>query len=201
MTLTIDAQGGTTPILTALLVLVAAACNGQGGGGGTPAAQTRTQNESSRSGERPDSRAAAPSAVGLRVAQSTTHGAYLTDRGGRALYLLESNQRTSDSCRDRCLAIWPPLYAGQAAPVAADSAVAARLTGTIRRPDGLAQVTYNGHALYYYLGDGRAGQTLGHHVEDSWGEWYLVSPRGGEIEDHGQGRRAEDRREERVRRR
>ena len=201
MTLTIDVRDGTTPILTALLVLVAAACNGQGGGGGTPAVQTRTQNQSDRSEKRPDSPAAPPSAVGLRVAQSATHGAYLTDRGGRALYLLESNQRTSDSCRDRCLAIWPPLYAGQAAPVAADSVVAARLTGTIRRADGLPQVTYNGHALYYYLGDGGPGQTLGHHVEDSWGEWYLVSPQGGEIDEHRKGPRDDDRLEDRRRRR
>lgn len=136
---------------------------------------------------------AAPVAVGgmpevrLRVAQSAEHGAYLTDAAGRAVYLLESDERGS-TCYDRCMGIWPPVFAGQALPSAADPAIAPRPIGSRRRRDGLLQVTYDGHPLYYYSGDGGPGRTLGQHVEDAWGEWYLVSPSGREVDDRRRGR-------------
>lgn len=197
MTLSTNARGRRMPRATALLVLAAAGCSGQAGDGRTPA-QTETQTPTV---ERANSPATAPSAVGLSVAQSAAHGAYLTDRAGRALYLLEASRAAGGGCIDRCPAIWPPLYSGQAAPLPADSVLDARLVGAIGRTGGLQQVTYGGHPLYYYLGDGGPGQTLGHHVEDSWGEWYLVSPSGREIENHREGRREDDRLENRRRRR
>ena len=44
----------------------------------------------------------------------------------------------------------------------------------IVRPEGAQQVGYAGRALYFYLGDSGPDETLGEHVEDSWGEWTLV---------------------------
>ena len=146
----------------------------------------------------PAAPAAAPAAsVGIRISvtRSAAHGAYLTTADGRALYLLEEDPRGASTCYDMCAAIWPPLLAGQGPPVAADSAVRSNVLGTIERRGGGLQVTYNGQPLYAYLGDAGPGQgqTRGHHVEDSWGEWYLVSPSGRHVESDGR-RRGDDRR-------
>ena len=128
--------------------------------------------------------------VALGVGKSPVLGAYLTDAKGRALYLLEP-KGAAGGCVDACLGIWPPLVSG-GSPEAADSSLT-RTPGIVKRPDGLTQVTYAGHALYYYIADREPGQTLGQHVEDSWGEWYLVSPGGAKIRDD-EGRRGRNRR-------
>lgn len=78
-----------------------------------------------------------------------------------------------------CAVVWPPYLASGGAPVA-DSGVQAALLGTVARPGGGTQVSYAGRALYYYIGDARPGDTRGQHVEDSWGEWYLVRSDGAE---------------------
>jgi predicted lipoprotein with Yx(FWY)xxD motif len=140
---------------------------------------------------------AAPATTGVRLSVGRTpeHGSYLTDASGRALYLLEEDARGSSTCYDACIGLWPPLFAAGGAPAtAADSAVQARLIGTAPRRDGTSQVTYGGHPLYYYAGDRGPGQTLGQHVEDAWGEWYLVHPGGGKVEDRrgGRGRGRDD---------
>lgn len=135
--------------------------------------------------------------TGTRIgaATSAAYGAYLTATDGRALYLLEEDPRGASTCYEMCTAIWPPLLAGQGPPIAADSAVRKNLLGTIARRGGGSQVSYNGQPLYLYLGDAGAGQgqTRGHHVEDSWGEWSLVSPMGREVENAGS-RHVRDRR-------
>jgi Secreted repeat of unknown function len=43
----------------------------------------------------------------------------------------------------------------------AGSGVNQSLLGTIKRPDGTLQVTYNGHLLYYVAGDTSAGSARG----------------------------------------
>ena len=130
---------------------------------------------------------AAP-AVRISVAQSGTHGPYLVDAKGRALYLLEEDGADRITCIEMCAVVWPPLLAGQATPVAGDSVVQSRLLGSVPRPGGGAQVSYGGRPLYYYVGDAKPGDVRGQHVEDSWGEWYLVSAAGRPIEGERGGR-------------
>lgn len=181
----------------AVLIVAAIGCKGEGRpqsstnqGPGT----TATSSPAAPAAAAASTPAAAP-AVRLSVARSAEHGPYLTDANGRALYLLESDGGASGGCYERCLAIWQALFAGQTTTLtAADSAVRARLIGTVRRRDGLLQVTYNGHPLYYYVADGGPGQTLGQHVEDAWGEWYLVSPAGREVASPRRRREGDDRR-------
>ena len=57
------------------------------------------------------------------------------------------------------------------------------LIGTIERRDGQRQVTYDGHALYYYSQDQQPGRTSGQDLTDRWGEWYLVTPEGQHLEE------------------
>src|SRR5262249_30742976 len=63
---------------------------------------------------------------------------------------------------------------GSTKPVAGPGLIASKL-GTIKRPDGGVQITYNGLALYRYAGDKKAGQTNGQGVE---GSWYAVTSAG-----------------------
>ena len=127
--------------------------------------------------------------VRLGVGRSDRYGAYVTDAGGRALYLLEDGR----DCYDACMGVWPPLLAGGAAAAASDPALRPERIGTARRRDGMLQVTYGGHPLYYYVGDRGPGDTMGQHVEDAWGEWYLVGPEGREVEGERRGGRGRGR--------
>ena len=185
-----------------LLVLGILACGTDGTRteeGAASAAPARGTPASSTPAVAPAAGAVAPVGAGagtrVSVTRSAAHGAYLTTADGRALYLLEEDPRGTSTCYEMCAAIWPPLLAGQGPPMAADSAVRGNLLGTIERRGGGSQVSYNGQPLYLYLGDAGPGQgqTRGHHVEDSWGEWYLVSPTGQHVESEGR-RRGDDRR-------
>jgi hypothetical protein len=52
------------------------------------------------------------------------------------------------------------------------------LLGTATRSDGNAKVTYNGHPLYTYVGDQRAGQTNGQGITAFGGSWFTLNPSG-----------------------
>ena len=116
----------------------------------------------------------------LRVStgRSAKHGSYLTDSGGRALYVLAQDPKGTTSCYDACATVWPPFLASGGVPTAASSAVKQALLTTIARRDGEIQVAYDGRPLYYDQGDDERGQTNGHHVQYTWGEWWLMSPDG-----------------------
>ena len=186
-------------VASVVLLLASVAC----GGGAADSAAGSGQDTATSSGSTapaatsaPSPQSAAPSttppattapAIRVGIGRADQLGTYLVDGNGRALYLLEEDGRGGRStCYEMCAAIWPPFLAGQAAPTPADSSVRSSLLGSAPRQGGGAQVTYNGYPLYYYLGDARPGQTRGHHVEDSWGEWYLVSPSGRHVGEGGE---------------
>ncbi len=66
------------------------------------------------------------------------------------------------------------LVAKSAKPVAGAGIKAGKL-GTITRPDGTVQVTYNGFPLYRFAGDTKSGQVNGQGLESSW---YALAPSG-----------------------
>ncbi len=57
------------------------------------------------------------------------------------------------------------------------------MLGVIPRKSGAKQVTYDGKPLYYFKGDSAAGSTAGEGIDHFGGEWYLLSPKGGKIDD------------------
>ena len=63
----------------------------------------------------------------------------------------------------------------------AGSGVNASMLGTTTRSDGKDEVTYNGHPLYYYAGDQKAGDTNGQDLNQFGAPWYVVSPAGNKI--------------------
>jgi len=152
----------------AAAALVAAACSngsqsGYGGGGAAPA--------TSRAGS------ASPGTV-IKTG-SGQNGTFLTDGSGRALYLWAADGRNRSNCSGACAGEWPPLTASGTPSVSAGALTVD--IGTITRPDGSKQVTYNGHALYYFAGDTRPGQAEGQGSNDFGADWWLVAPNGAKI--------------------
>src|SRR5262245_45639587 len=121
---------------------------------------------------------AAPAATSVTVKVSTNSalGAkILVSSTGLTLYHYVPEKKGKIACSAACSADWPPLLVtGNAKPVAGAGVTAAKL-GTIKRPDGKMQVTYNGLALYRYSDDKKAGQVKG---QGEAGIWYAVTPAG-----------------------
>jgi predicted lipoprotein with Yx(FWY)xxD motif len=119
---------------------------------------------------------------------STTSGAlgtFLVGTDGRTLYLFEKDTGTTSACTGACAAAWPPLTT-TGAPTGAGAAKAS-LLGTTKREDGTTEVTYAGHPLYSFAGDAAPGDANGQGLDQFGGEWYVLSPSGAVIEDHGGG--------------
>ncbi len=87
--------------------------------------------------------------------------------------------RTTSACTGACAVNWPPLRASGKPTFG--SGVNSSLVATTTRSDGKPQVTYNGHPLYLYSGDAKAGDTNGEGVSAFGGLWYAVSPAGNKI--------------------
>ena len=111
--------------------------------------------------------------------RKTSIGTILVDTRGRTLYRFMRDKRDKSSCSGQCAAYWPPLTTS-GKPVAGAGAKAS-LLGTTRRSDGHMQVTYNGHPLYHFAQDAKAGQTSGEAVSAFGGTWYAVSSSGAQV--------------------
>jgi predicted lipoprotein with Yx(FWY)xxD motif len=123
---------------------------------------------------------AATSSHATVAAAKSAYGRILVDSRGRTLYLFEKDRSTASTCYGACATYWPPLLT-KGKPVAVRGAVAGKL-GTTKRKDGTLQVTYKGHPLYLYAGDGKAGQTLGQNLDQFGAEWYVLSTAGVKVE-------------------
>jgi hypothetical protein len=66
-------------------------------------------------------------------------------------------------------------------PAGATGTLAGKL-GTIAAAGGKRQATYNGHPLYLYAGDQKAGDTAGQGLDQFGAEWYVLSPSGDKID-------------------
>jgi predicted lipoprotein with Yx(FWY)xxD motif len=133
--------------------------------------------------------AAIPSSNGdaaMVRAMPSENGRILVDSKGHTLYLFEKDEEGESYCDGACAAVWPP-YETDAAPHAGGGLAGSAL-GTIKRPDGDLQVTYQGHPLYYYAADASTlGKTKGEGLEQFGAEWYLVGPNGKPVEEEESG--------------
>jgi predicted lipoprotein with Yx(FWY)xxD motif len=106
-------------------------------------------------------------------------GSTLVDSKGRTLYLFRKDAASKSTCFGACASAWPPLRA-TGKPTVGGGADAS-LVGTSARSDGEQQVTYNGHPLYLYAGDEKAGDTRGQGLTDFGASWYVLSPAGQQV--------------------
>jgi predicted lipoprotein with Yx(FWY)xxD motif len=93
-------------------------------------------------------------------------GDVLVDSNGMTLYYLKTETTGKIMCTGSCATAWPPLLlpSGETS-ASAGSGVDASKLGTIVRPDGGTQVTYDGKPLYLFASD-QPGQATGQGVED-----------------------------------
>jgi predicted lipoprotein with Yx(FWY)xxD motif/plastocyanin len=115
-------------------------------------------------------------AATVQVVHNAKFGDILADGEGRTLYLYTVDTTNTSNCYGKCATAWPPLYTN-GAPQAGTGADAS-LLGTTTRTDGKVQATYNGHPLYYWFKDTKAGDTNGQNVG---GIWFVVSPAGEKV--------------------
>jgi len=116
------------------------------------------------------------SATGSTVKLASSKlGRILVDGKGRTLYLFAADKNGTSTCSGACAATWPPLTAASAS---AGDGLDGGALGTTKRADGTQQVTYHGHPLYRYAGDGPPGSTKGENLNTFGGAWYVVNAAG-----------------------
>jgi predicted lipoprotein with Yx(FWY)xxD motif len=110
---------------------------------------------------------------------SSRYGPIMVDGQGHTLYLFDAERSTTPRCYGACAAAWPPLLTTTSPAAGTDLSQA--LIGTASRSDGSMQVTYNGHALYLYVGDRSPGEIKCQAVIEYGGGWYVVDAQGNKI--------------------
>jgi predicted lipoprotein with Yx(FWY)xxD motif len=93
----------------------------------------------------------------------------LTNTSGLTLYWFAPDTRAISRCTGSCTAYWPPVTGNPKA----GPGITGKL-GTIKRPGGGVQATYDGHPLYTYIGDNGPGQAQGNNLNLNGGLWYEV---------------------------
>jgi predicted lipoprotein with Yx(FWY)xxD motif len=93
----------------------------------------------------------------------------LTNADGLTLYWFAPDTSTSSKCFGSCAVYWPPVSGSPAA----GPGVTGKL-GTVKRPGGGLQATYDGHPLYTYIGDSAPGQANGNKLDLNGGFWYDI---------------------------
>jgi len=147
----------------ALAALVVAGCGG-GGSGSTQQSKAATGSGG----------AATVSLRKLNV------GTALVDGQGRTLYLFEADKGPMSTCNGACASLWPPdTTSGK--PKAGPGVDAAKL-GTTKRSDGTLEVTYDGHPLYRYAPDTKAGEDTGQGLNQFGAKWYVLAASGIKID-------------------
>jgi predicted lipoprotein with Yx(FWY)xxD motif len=136
---------------------------------------TSTTTETTEAAETTTTEDAAPAEGASTVATADIDlGTILVDGEGRTLYLFMPDAQGASMCLDSCATTWPPL----AGPATAGDGIDQALLSTTDRPDGSAQVTYNGWPLYHFASDAVAGDTNGQGVGTIW---YVVDASGNAI--------------------
>ncbi len=97
----------------------------------------------------------------------------LTNAKGFTLYWFAPDTPAKSVCNGSCAAYWPPVTG----TLAAGPGVTGRL-GTIKRSDGTAQASYDGHPLYTYVADSGPGQANGNGLNLNGGLWHEVTVAG-----------------------
>jgi predicted lipoprotein with Yx(FWY)xxD motif len=114
---------------------------------------------------------AAAASSNLKTAQ-IGGAAVLTSAKGFTLYSFAPDTSTKSNCNGACAQNWPPVQGPATA-----SGIKGTF-GTIKRSDGSAQATFDGHPLYTFVGDTAPGQDTGNGLNVSGGLWHAVTTAG-----------------------
>ena len=155
----------------AAAALLVAAC-------GSSAGNTASSGAAGNSGS-DGSAAAAKATVSTR--QLSGIGAALVSGSGMTIYTpkVPTEVNGNIKCTGPCLNFWFPVTASSASP--RSSGLPGKL-GTVHRPGGKAQLSYNGRPLYTFRLDTGTGQAHGNNFTDSFNgttfHWQVVTASG-----------------------
>jgi predicted lipoprotein with Yx(FWY)xxD motif len=110
---------------------------------------------------------------GSSLKTATIGGAtVLTSSKGFTLYSFAPDTSTKSNCNGACAQNWPPVTG----PATASGVTGT--FGTIKRSDGSAQATFDGHPLYTFAGDTAPGQNKGNGLNAAGGLWHEITTSG-----------------------
>ena len=166
-TMAIVQPGMRTIAAVGVATLLLAACGGGSAGGADAGygANTATHGPAS---------ATADGTAFVETTEIDGVGSVLADSKGFTLYHLTTERGDAIRCLRACARMWPPLLAPGGEVPASASDLPGELA-TVERPDGGAQVTYEGLPLYTYSGDTAPNQANGQGVQEVW---FAVGPGG-----------------------
>jgi len=108
----------------------------------------------------------------INVATDAKYGQILVDSQGRTVYIFDKDMGTTSACTTApCLPAWPAVVA--AGTPQGGSGVTSSMLGTAQGQVA-GQVTYNGHLLYRFAGDTKAGDVMGAVIPN----WHPITPAG-----------------------
>jgi predicted lipoprotein with Yx(FWY)xxD motif len=174
----------TIPVLLMAIAFGLAGCGGEGEtpetAEATPTPEVAvTPDEPSQAGDEPEEDVGGASSErrpGTRIVlRESQFGEMLFDSDRQAIYVYENDREDETRCFGECARAWPPVYA-QGEPQTGRG-LDADLLGTIRRPNGRRQVTYDGRPLYYYV-DEAPGEVRCHNVNLHGGFWWVIGADG-----------------------
>ena len=157
------------------LVIGAAVLAGCGGGSYSGGSSGGSGSGSGGSG----SKAAPAKSASVSVKSVSGVGSVLVDGKGFALYSPDQEKKGTIRCTGSCTSIWLPLTLprGKSSPSAGASLMSK--LGTVMRPDGKTQVTFDGKPLYRFAEDGSPGKVSGNGVSDRFGgksfTWHVAA--------------------------
>lgn len=107
----------------------------------------------------------------MLIVEKTAAGYVLATGAGHAVYWDGQDKQGSgkSACSGGCLSAWPPV---QGKPFTGSGVRLTGALGTITRPGGTVQATYNGYPLYTYAADTAPGQASGN---GEGGVWHVVT--------------------------
>ena len=115
--------------------------------------------------------ASEPKAAMLTI-RKTKIGYVLANVRGYTLYWYSRDVKGGGSaCTGQCPGAWPAVTGK---PAAVSGIKLNGFLGTITRPGGIVQATYNGYPLYTYAGDNGPGDIAGNGVG---GVWHVITGR------------------------
>ncbi|MFF3248697.1 SCO0930 family lipoprotein [Streptomyces sp. NPDC002870] len=151
--------------LTAVAIVFTSACGGSEGGQAVGRAkETVAVNPEDLAGNVPGLDAPAGQ---LTLANDPNLGPIVTDATGFTLYRFtnDSARPSASACVGDCAKLWPPV---PAAGVTVPAGLEAGLLGSLKRPDGIDQLTVAGIPVYRYAKDTKPGQVNGQGVGGTW---------------------------------
>lgn len=104
------------------------------------------------------------SLASLLSASAAFAAGMLTDSKGMTLYTYDKDKGHASACYGDCAKAWPPYIVHKGDKMGKDWTKA-------KRKDGAMQWAYDGHPLYYYMDDKKAGDAMGN---GKGGVWHVV---------------------------